>query len=120
MEQLATGRLDGFDKDAALGRVGGDIDLLKEIAGVFLGDCPRSLAELRDATARGDCAVVERSAHALKGAAAIFGADRLVSAALHVEKMGHARTLDGISPALSEVEAALDVLRAELERLIAS
>src|SRR5450631_2427104 len=99
MEQLATGQWDGFDKDAALGRVGGDLDLLKEIARVFLDDCPRSLAELREAAARSDCAVVERSAHTLKGASANFGAARLVAAALLIEKMGHARTMDGVAPA---------------------
>ena len=120
MEQFATSRCDGFDKDAALVRVGGDLDLLKEIAGVFLDDCPRSLAELRDAVARGDCAVVERSAHTLKGASATFGATSLVFAALQMEKMGHARTLDSVAPALVAVETALDALRAELEVLIAS
>ncbi len=117
MQQLTTDRCDGFDKDAALGRVGGDIELLKEIAHVFLDDCPRSLAELRDAVARGDCAVVERSAHTLKGASATFGATRLVFAALQIEKMGHARALNGIAPALVAVETALDALRAELKVL---
>jgi HPt (histidine-containing phosphotransfer) domain-containing protein len=120
MENLAAGTLDGFDMDAALGRVGGDLDLLKEIARIFLDDCPRSLTELRDAAASNDCVVVERSAHALKGASANFGAARLVVAALRIEKMGHARTLDGFAPAMAEMESALDALCSELEALIAS
>jgi len=120
MQQFAAGPWDEFDKDAALGRVGGDIDLLKEIARLFLDDCPRSLTELREAAARNDCSAVERSAHTLKGASANFGATRLVSAALDIEKMGHAGTLDNFVPALVEVESALDALRAELEVMIAS
>ena len=120
MEQLAKGPWDGFDQEAALGRVGGDLDLLKEIAGVFLDDCPRSLAELREAAERGDCASVERAAHTLKGASANFGAARLVSAALRIEKMGHARTLEGFSAAFTDVESALDTLRGELQALVES
>ena len=38
-----------FDKAVALSRVGGDIELLKEIAVLFLEDYPRSLTDLRDA-----------------------------------------------------------------------
>jgi HPt (histidine-containing phosphotransfer) domain-containing protein len=111
---------DGLDRDAALGRVGGDVDLLKEIAGVFLDDCPRSLAELRDAAARGDCVGAERAAHGLKGAASNFGAGHVVAAALRIEQMGRAGKLDDFAPALESLEAALAALRDELEALIAS
>jgi len=111
---------DGFDRETALARVGDDIDLLKEIAGIFLEDCPRSLAELRDAAARGDCVMVERSAHNLKGAASNFGAGSVVGAALRIEKMGYTGTLDDFASALAALEAALAKLRIELEALIAS
>jgi two-component system sensor histidine kinase/response regulator len=111
---------DGFDRDTALARVGDDVDLLKEIAGIFLEDCPRSLAELRDAAARGDFVLVERSAHNLKGAASNFGAGSVVGAAWRIEKIGNAGKLDDFGPALVALEAALAGLRTELEALIAS
>ena len=122
MEQLATGPWDGFDKEGALGRVGGDLGLLKEIARVFLDDCPRLLEELREAAARSDFAAVERHAHTLKGSSANFGASRLVSAALRIEKMGRARSLKSInflrpSPTWTRPWTRS---RTELEALIAS
>ena len=111
---------DGLDVDAALARVGGDVDLLKDIARVFLDDCPRALAELRGAGARGDCAVVERAAHGLKGAASNFGASRVVAAGLCLEQMGHAGTLDDFGIAFESLEFALAAFRRELEALLAS
>jgi HPt (histidine-containing phosphotransfer) domain-containing protein len=111
---------DGLDVDAALARVGGDVDLLKDIARVFLDDCPRALAELQNAGARGDCAAVERAAHGLKGAASNFGASVVVAAGLRIEQMGHAGTLEEFGPALASFEAALASLSDELEALLAS
>jgi len=109
-----------LDLQAALARVGGDIDLLKEISRVFLDDCPRSVAEIRDAAARSDCPAVERVAHGLKGAASNFGAPQVVGAALRVEMLGRSGELDGLATALEALEAMLDGLRADLESLLDS
>ena len=111
---------DGFDRTAALERVGGDLDLLKEITRVFLDDCPRSLDQLRAAAARGDSQAVEQVAHGLKGAASNFGAKRVVATALVIEQMGRAGKLDDFAAALAALEAACAELRSELEALIAS
>jgi HPt (histidine-containing phosphotransfer) domain-containing protein len=111
---------DGLDWDAALARVGGDVDLLNDIARVFLDDCPRALAELQDAGTRGDCALAERAAHGLKGAASNFGAKRVVEASLHIERMGRAGSLDGFAAALEALENGLASLREELETLLGS
>lgn len=120
METKHPGAGDGLDRKAALDRVGGDLDLLKDIAHVFLDDCPRSLEELRLAAARGDCPTVERVAHGLKGAASNFGASRVVAAGFAIEKMGRAGKLDHFAMAMATLEAALGALLRELEALIAS
>lgn len=109
---------DGLDRDAALSRVGGDLDLLKDIARVFLDDCPRALNELRDAASRHDCKLAERAAHGLKGAASNFGAKRVVESSLRIEKMGRLGNLQGVEGALQSLEDALASLRVELESLI--
>jgi two-component system, sensor histidine kinase and response regulator len=111
---------DGFDSKGALDRVGGDVDLLKDIARVFLDDCPRSLEELRTAAARGDGRVVERVAHGLKGAASNFGAGCVVAAGFSIEQMGRAGKLDDFAAAMVRLEAACVELRGELEAMIAS
>jgi len=120
MERDQLGSGGGLDLESALARVGGDLDLLKEISRVFLDDCPRSLAEIRDAAARVDYVVVERAAHGLKGASSNFGASRVVSAALYIEQLGRGQKLDEFAPAFDALEAALAALCSELEALLDS
>ena len=77
-----------LDRANALARVGGDLDLLKEIAALFLDEYPRELDEIRTALASGDAHTLERSAHGLKGAVANFGARPAVDAAFQLEQFG--------------------------------
>ncbi|MEQ1883504.1 MAG: Hpt domain-containing protein [Bryobacteraceae bacterium] len=105
------------DREAALVRVGGDKELLHEIAQIFLEDYPKSLADLRDAGTRGDANRVERTAHGLKGAAANFGAQPVVDAALTLEKMGRQHDLSGFTAALGALERTLSQFKHELEEL---
>ena len=106
-----------FDKEVALSRVGGDVELLKEIAILFLDDYPKSLTELREAVQAGDARRVERSAHGLKGSVSNFGAAPAVNAALQLETMGRAQTLVEVEQVLRTLELALAALRPELESL---
>jgi CheY-like chemotaxis protein len=75
-----------FDMAAALKRVDGDLDLLKELAGLFLSDCPHRMAEIRNAIAERDATRLGHAAHALKGSVANFAAHRAVEAAKHLER----------------------------------
>ena len=109
--------LTGFDKDLALSRVGGDDELLKDIALLFLEDYPQVLGELKTALAAGDAHKAERSAHSIKGSVANFGAPEAVAAALAIEQFGRAGSLDAARVALPRLEAALAALRPELEAL---
>ena len=106
-----------LDREAALSRVGGDGELLHEIAQIFLEDYPRSLAELREAARLGDARGVERTAHGLKGSAANFGARPVVDAAFALEKMGHEQDLADFSAVLGTLEQALSKFKSELEEL---
>jgi HPt (histidine-containing phosphotransfer) domain-containing protein len=106
-----------FDKEVALSRVGGDTELLKEIAVLFLDDYPKSLRELREAVEAGDPKRVERSAHGLKGSVSNFGARPAVEAALQLETMGRAQKLVEVKQVLHTLELALAALRPELESL---
>lgn len=106
-----------FDKAVALSRVGGDVELLKEIAVLFLDDYPKSLIELRDAVQSRDAKRVERSAHGLKGSVSNFGARSAVDAALQLETMGRAQELVQVEQVLRTLELALAALRPELESL---
>jgi len=106
-----------LDREVALARVGGDPELLKEIAVLFLDNYNAWLGELREAAQRGDAVGVEHTAHGLKGSVANFGAHAAVDAALRLETLGRSRDLTDVSRSLTALESALTVLRSELESL---
>jgi two-component system sensor histidine kinase/response regulator len=105
------------DRELALSRVGGDSELLHEIAGLFIDEYPRSLIELRDAIEKGDAKAVERTAHGLKGSVSNFGASAAVNAAHTIETLGRNRDLGEVAPVMHTLELALAALRPELESL---
>jgi HPt (histidine-containing phosphotransfer) domain-containing protein len=106
-----------LDESVALSRVGGDVELLREVVGLFLDDYPQSLEMIRDAVVRGDRAGLERHAHSLKGSVATFGAEQVFEAALALEKQGRSGDLSGAADGLHRLEHALTMLRPELEAL---
>lgn len=107
----------GLDRELALSRVGGDAELLKEIAALFLEEYPNALAEIRAAAARGDPKGVEHAAHGLKGSVANFGAQAAVDAAFQLEQMGRAGDLSRVREAIETLALALDALHPELKAL---
>ena len=106
-----------LDRQLSLSRVGGDLELLREIAVLFLDECPRSLLEIHQAVASADAAKLENAAHSLKGSVANFGASAAVAAALRLEQMGRAQQLVEAPQALRALEQALSVVCAELSTL---
>jgi HPt (histidine-containing phosphotransfer) domain-containing protein len=106
-----------FDKSVALSRVGGDVELLKEIAVLFLDDYPKSLNDLHQAIESRDAKRVERAAHGLKGSVSNFGANSAVEAAFKLESLGRAQQLTEVEQVFHTLELALAALRPELESL---
>ncbi len=106
-----------IDRKVALSRVGGDTELLKEIAVLFLETYPEVLEEIRVAAEQGNAQMLERSAHGLKGSVANFGAAAAVEAARQLEAMGRMQQLDEATQGLRNLELALAALRPELEAM---
>src|SRR5271163_4023834 len=103
-----------IDRELALSRVGGDTDLLKEIAVLFLGDYPKAFAEVQAAAACSDARGLERAALGLKGSVSLFGAPAAVEAARILEEMGRTKQLADLSRVVQDLELALAALRPEL------
>ena len=103
-----------LDRATALARVGGDVDLLREIAALFLEEYPRALGDMHKALACGDAKLLENTAHGLKGSVANFHARVAVDAAFQLEQLGRAQKLDQAAPALAVLERTLEALQAEL------
>jgi HPt (histidine-containing phosphotransfer) domain-containing protein len=105
------------NREAALDRVGGDEELLAEIARLFIEDYPRMIDDIRAAVAANDATNLEHAAHALKGSVANFGADPARDAAFELEKMGRSRDLSSAAAALARLESVFAKLLPELEAL---
>jgi HPt (histidine-containing phosphotransfer) domain-containing protein len=103
-----------FDESEALARVGGDRELLRELVGSFLQECPRWLEEVRAAVGRRDPARLRRAAHTLKGALGTLGAAVAFEAAQALETMGRDGDLSGAEEACSVLEEAVRRLDAAL------
>ena len=106
-----------LDRTVAMARVGGDVELLREISALFLDEYPRVLITLHQALAEGDSKTFERAAHGLKGSVANFGARAAVDAAFRLERLGHDQKLGEVSQALASLELALEDLRNDLRTI---
>jgi len=114
-DQVAWGG--SLDMTAALAGVMGDRQLLAELAGLFLAECPRWLTEMRAAVAGGDPHRLQLSAHALKGGVVTFAAGAAYEAALRMEKMGQAGDLSTAPEALAGLAQEVEHLRPALAAL---
>jgi PAS domain S-box-containing protein len=106
-----------FDREAALAGAGGDRELLRELARIFLGECPAWLSRMRQALAAGDAALLRRTAHTCKGSLSVFGARAAVDAAQHLEALGRAGDLAAAGAAFAALETAWAALRPALAAL---
>ncbi|MBE3134948.1 MAG: response regulator, partial [Acidobacteria bacterium] len=99
-----------LDREAALARAGGDIELLRELAELFRDVGPALLAEIRQAIDCRDADKLRRAAHSLKGSVGNFDARRAFDAAASLEAIGAEKNLERAA----ELSAVLEV---ELTRL---
>lgn len=106
------------DREAALERMGGDLDLLAATIESFLAMAPEMLRDVREALEAGDAKKLALSAHSVKGIAATLDARRLAAEARRIEVLGREDDLAGVERALAdferEFELALAALREEL------
>lgn len=85
-----------YDLNAALERLGGSRELLRDMIGFYLEDYRVLLVRIGDAAESGDPITLARSAHSLKGLAANFDAVQVIEAADATTQA--ARTSVGLMP----------------------
>ncbi len=102
------------DKTAIYNRVGGDIELLRDIVSLFLDESPVLVAEIREAIRSDDSERLQAAAHTLKGSVANFGAESAVAATLALENMGRNREMDQALYGLVTLDKEIECVREEL------
>lgn len=114
-EQASKPRQSLINREAALQRLDGNQELLKDLFGFFLEDAPRLLEAANTSIQNGNAAEAERAAHSLKGLAANFDAESCVTAAKRLEDIARTKRLDQASQALERLQAAVQQLSEELQ-----
>jgi diguanylate cyclase (GGDEF)-like protein len=89
LEPTAPERPQTFDSQSFLDRMLGDVELAKEMAGLFLGYSPELMTTLRQALTRHDAKSLTDAAQALKGSAANIGLHSILEIAGELEQLGH-------------------------------
>ncbi len=106
-----------INANEALKEMGGDTQLLKELAGICLGELPKLMAEIRGAVAQKDGPKLRLAAHTVKGSVGTFGAAEAVAAAWALEQIGRDEVWTEADAALVDMEAVVRVLQTALAEL---
>jgi HPt (histidine-containing phosphotransfer) domain-containing protein len=106
-----------FDLTEALTRVGGDRELLGELAEIFLESCPAYLANIRKALEQEDVQALSLAAHALKGSVGNFTKSGPFETARALEHLGRQGTMAGAGELFQQLEKEIISLQPALESL---
>ncbi len=100
---------EGWDRDAALARVGGDQSLLDELVAIFIKEYPPLAATLIQSLARNDLPSLRQPAHTLKGSLKYLEAPAAAALAQQIEEASGAldshRAAELVDTFFREVEA---------------
>jgi len=107
--------VEGSSGSALLARFDGDGELLKELAGIFLQECPKMLDEIRAALAAADAKALEIAAHTLKGSVGNFAMPGPWETAQRLELLAQSGQLAGAP----EIFRALEQQIAQFNQILA-
>jgi CheY-like chemotaxis protein len=91
------------DKMLLLKAFDGDWSFLEEVVEVFLSDYPRLMDDLRRANTEGDCDLLMRSAHSLKGMLKNFQAESAAGVAYQIEKKAKTENCDDVRTKIEDL-----------------
>ncbi|HEV3041203.1 MAG TPA: Hpt domain-containing protein [Candidatus Angelobacter sp.] len=115
-ESLAS---DSFDPVSLWERVNGDMELLRDLVGLFALEYPELLLNIKSAIEHGASADLQRFSHKLKGSALQFSGKSAVAASFQLEEMGRTGSLEGAGQVLMTLQLEVLRLMEALNRMIA-
>jgi two-component system, sensor histidine kinase and response regulator len=105
---LSDDNASGIEEAEILARFDGDIELVRELAGIFIDECPNYLAAIREAVLSANPKALEHSTHTLKGSLGNFSTKDAHAFALQLETLGRSGSVDGAAEILQKLEEQLE------------
>jgi two-component system sensor histidine kinase/response regulator len=106
-----------LDRTKMLARLGGDEELMREVAQLFLERCQGDLSAIRDAIDAPDSRRLLEAAHGLKGAAGNLSASGVAEAASALERMAADNRLDDALAGYRRLSTEMNLLIEALKHL---
>jgi CheY-like chemotaxis protein len=116
-ERTSSMESSAINREQALAGVGGDTELLLEIAKIFMDQADTMLAAVEETVRKQDAPALERAAHSLKGSVGVFGAQAAKDSAFRLEQMGRNRDLGAAQQACESLSRELQLVKQDLLRL---
>jgi HPt (histidine-containing phosphotransfer) domain-containing protein len=95
---------DGWSAADFVSQLGGDDLFARELVALFLAECPRMMAAVRDGVQNGAAGDVRRAAHSLKGSMSNFTGRAPVTTAFALEQQGATGQLADAAATLAQLE----------------
>jgi HPt (histidine-containing phosphotransfer) domain-containing protein len=99
-----------------LERLGGDEELAHQLVELFISECPRMMAAVRDSVASGNADQVRRASHAFKGSVGNFTDEAPMTTAFELEQIGKDGRLDQTAMLLARLECEVEDFLSALRR----
>lgn len=108
--------VDSWSPAALVERLGGDETLARQLAAIFVAECPRMMAAVREAVSAGDASRIRRAAHALKGSVGNFTNQAPTTTALALEEAARRGDLGAAAALVPVLEREVAVVVEHLGR----
>lgn len=107
-----------FNQEESMARMGGDKELLLELAQIFFADYPAKLEEMRKAIEQENAKQLALSAHHLRGSASTFSAKRLEQITRELEKEANTGSLHNAASLFKGLENEMTTFEAHFRSLM--
>ena len=97
-------------------RLGGDVALARQLASLFIVECPRMLDQVRESLRGANADNVRRAAHAFKGSVSNFIDHGPAATAFELECLGRDNRLEHAPAVGARLEREVDALLVHLRR----
>ena len=106
-----------YDAQALRNRTGGDAELGREIIDIYIQNTPIQIEEIKTAVNQQETEKAQRSAHSLKGASALVGAQLMEKAAFEIEMATQNIEINAILEMIDKLEKDFEEFKNHLKNL---